>query len=93
MPISASVEREIVQDVLVFDVAEDGDEVSVGLYGGSPAICGSVRFTFRDPARRRANLAILQRWERETVPLTLVNGTGSTISLVNDRALISRALT
>lgn len=86
------MEREIVQDVFVYGVLVEGNAICVGLYGGTSPICGTVRFTFPEPDQRAANLAILERWEREAVPLTFVNGTGSTISLINDRAMISRAL-
>lgn len=86
------MEREIVQDVLVYGVSVEGNAICVGLYGGTSPICGTVRFTFPDPGQRAANVAILERWERDAVPLTFVSGTGPTISLVNDRAMISRAL-
>ena len=84
-------ETMVVQDLALCGIEVDGDDVVVGLYGGSGNACGSVRFTFPDADVRERRAAQLRRWDRDGTRLTLV-ARGTTISLVNDRTVLERAL-
>jgi len=78
-------EIEILQDVVVFEVVTSGKDVHVDVYGSASNVCGSIRFTFVDPAERRAKVRMLRGWRDAQTPLTYVS-TGSTIALQNDAA-------
>ncbi|HLU42369.1 MAG TPA: hypothetical protein VKZ55_08235 [Microthrixaceae bacterium] len=84
-------ETDLLQDLLIFDVQRDGQDVHVDLYGGRDNVCGSVRFTFPDPVDRRRNLAQLREWQRDEVPVALLSY-GDTITLLSERALLDRCL-
>jgi hypothetical protein len=81
---------EMLQDVLVFDVAVEGADVSVDIYGSRSNVCGSIRFTFEERAERAAQVRLLRRWQQDGTPLTFVSH-GSTVALTNDAALMARA--
>jgi hypothetical protein len=82
-------EIEVIQDIGVLGVTEDGDDLHVDIFGGETNVCGVVRFTFADQAERAAMRRLLDRWRKHGTALTFVS-TGSTISLLNDRALFDR---
>lgn len=82
---------ELLQDISVFNVAVDDTDVLVDLYGGPSNACGSVRFRFTDMGRQVAAVWALERWERESTPLTLVTS-GQRVSLQHDRAIITAQL-
>ncbi len=82
-------EIEVIQGVVVFGVSEAGTDLHVDIVGGDANVCGSIRFTFADPARRRRMRATLERWRRDRTPVTFVS-TGSTVTLQNDRALFGQ---
>jgi hypothetical protein len=81
---------EVLQDVLVLDVAVQGTDVSVDIYGSQSNVCGSIRFTFSERAERLHQVRLLRRWQRDQTPLTFVSH-GSTVALTNDAALLARA--
>ena len=81
---------ELLQDVMVFEVAEHGDDVHVDIYGGDEHVCASIRFTFIDAGDRRRHMRTLRYWQRNRVPLTFV-ARGSTVALMNDVELFERA--
>ena len=81
---------EVLQDVLVLDVAVEGAEVNVDIYGSQSNVCGSIRFTFAARPERVAQVRLLRRWQRGQTPLTFVSH-GSTVALTNDAALLARA--
>ena len=81
---------ELLQDVIVFDVAERGDDVHVDIYGGDEHVCASIRFTFNDALDRKKHLRTLRYWQRNRVALTFV-ARGSTVALMNDVELFERA--
>lgn len=82
---------EIIQGVLVFDVVEDGNDLHVDIYGGASNVCGTVRFTFLDPAERTSMKSVLARWQRDSTPVTFVSS-DTTIALQSD-AVFSEQLT
>jgi len=71
---------EVVQDLLVLEVVEDGDDVNVDLFGGPALACASVRFTFADAVERARNVGRLKRWCHEGRAVTLTT-TPSTVRL------------
>jgi hypothetical protein len=97
-------ELQILHDVVVFDVAQDGPVVLVDLYGSEANICGSVRFGLADPDERASVVGLLQTWCEQAVPLTLVvgppsgpsagwgRGQGATVTLQNDHAVFGAQL-
>lgn len=60
-----------------------GQELHVDLYGGTPALCASVRYSVPEGRRRRAMHQRVQRWVRAGTPLTLTLA-GTTVTLQED---------
>src|SRR5690606_35604263 len=83
-------ENDLVQDLAVFDVTVDGDDVLVDLYGGPRNLCGTVRFTFPDEAERHTTVQRLRRWADHGDLVTLF-AAGDTIRLFRERSLFARA--
>lgn len=83
-------EVEVVQDVVVLDVAVDRlrSTVTADLYGGPSNVCGTVRFRLGDLAACDRAAGVLERWRRHATPLTLVSR-GSTVSLQDEQALFA----
>ncbi len=81
---------DMLQDVLVFDVAVDGANVVVDIYGSRSNVCGSIRFRFEERVERAGQVRLLRRWQRDQTPLTFVSH-GSTVVLTHDAALVARA--
>ena len=84
-------ESDLVQDLRVLAVVEDGDDLLVSVYGGAVKACGLVRFTFRDDAERHAQRARLERWKTEERPVTLM-ATGDSLRLFCERTALARGL-
>ncbi len=82
---------DVLQGVVVHEVTVDGTELHVDIYGSTANICGTVRFTFQDPGERRAMAQLLERWGRESTPLTYIE-TGSSIALQDDEAVFGNQL-
>jgi hypothetical protein len=80
----------VLSGVAVCGVAVDGDDVYVGIYGGSTMACLSVCFTYDDESARDTDVAALLAWDRAGTTLTLVSGDGM-VSLTDDRRLVERA--
>ena len=76
---------ELHQDVVILRVTTDGDEVEVDVFGGEPAVIGTVSYRFPDEADRKAQLATLTFWEREGTKLAYVRRDGE-VALMDDAA-------
>ena len=87
MPAEAS---EVVHDVVALGAAVVGQELHVDLYGGTPALCASVRYSVPEGRRRRAMHQRVQRWARAGTPLTLTLA-GSTVTLQEEVASVGDA--
>jgi hypothetical protein len=81
----------LLSDLRVFGVAVDGNDVIVSVYGGSANACGAVRFTLAEPADRQRYAQLARGWVRDDIPVTL-RQSGGDATLVNERALLDRAL-
>lgn len=84
-------EADLLQDLLVLAAGERGDDVLVSVYGSRENVCGTVRFTFGDPAARARSLRVLQRWAADDTPVALL-ARGDELSLFSERAVLRRAL-
>jgi hypothetical protein len=76
---------ELHQDVVVIRVTGDGEEVEVDVFGGDPAVIGTVSYRFPDQDDRKAQLATLTFWEREGTRLVYVRRDGE-VALMDDEA-------
>jgi hypothetical protein len=84
-------ERDLLQDLMILDVAVRDDDIHVSIYGGPRNVCGSVRFNFPDPGTRRTQVNLLRHWQREQLPVALLSA-GKRLTLFREEALIARAL-
>ncbi|MFP5372839.1 MAG: hypothetical protein ACLGI3_19135 [Actinomycetes bacterium] len=84
-------ESDLVQDLLVLAVTEDGHDVVVSVYGGRDSACGTVRFTFSDAGRRGRSLRLVRRWATDDVAVSLLSG-GDQLVLFSERAVFDRAI-
>ena len=73
------------QGVVALGADVVGQELHVDLYGGTPALCASVRYSVPDGRWRRAMNQRVQRWVRAGTPLTLILA-GTTVTLQEDVA-------
>jgi hypothetical protein len=85
-------QQRLLSDLRVFDVAIEDADVIVSVYGGSANACGAVRFTLAEAAERQRYAQLARGWVRDNVPVTLRQA-GGDATLVNERALLDRALT
>ena len=76
---------ELHQDVVVLRVVTDGDEVEVDVFGGEPAVIGTVSYRFPDAEDRKAQVSTLTFWEREGTRLAYVRRDGE-VALMDDQA-------
>jgi hypothetical protein len=83
---------EVHQDVVVLRVTADGDEVEVDVFGGDPAVIGTVSYRFPDAEDRKSQLATLTFWEREGTRLVYVRREGE-VALMDDKARFDDAWT
>lgn len=74
----------------MLDVAEQGDEVTVSVYGGDPTLCTVLTFQWPDVRERRAMLAILDGWARTDEPVVVITRPDE-VRLVSERRLLARA--
>ena len=81
----------LLSDLRVFDVSVDGNDVIVSVYGGGSNACGAVRFALPDSGERRRYARLARGWLDDDVPVTLRQN-GDDATLVNERALLDRAL-
>lgn len=78
--------RTVTHDLHVLSVSTDGTDLVIDLYGGPSNACGSVRFTFNDPANLPARLELVQAWAAEDRALALLTGDDQ-IVLIDERRL------
>jgi hypothetical protein len=76
---------ELHQGVVILRVTAEGDEVEVDVFGGEPAVIGTVSYRFPDDEDRKAQLATLTFWEREGTRLVYVRRQGE-VALMDDEA-------
>jgi hypothetical protein len=76
---------ELHQDVVVIRVTGDGEEIEVDVFGGDPAVIGTVSYRFPDQDDRKAQLATLAFWERAGTRLVYVRRDGE-VALMDDEA-------
>jgi hypothetical protein len=76
---------ELHQDVVILRVTDEGEEVEVDVFGGDPAVIGTVSYRFPDATDREAQLATLTFWEREGTRLVYVRRDGE-VALMDDEA-------
>jgi len=76
---------ELHQDVVVIRVSGDGEEVEVDVFGGEPAVIGTVSYRFPNDDDRKAQLATLTFWEKEGTRLVYVRRDGE-VALMDDQA-------
>lgn len=77
--------------VRLLGVTVEGSDVLVDVYGSEDNACGSVRYHFPDRRQRRSSVNVLRRWAAEDTTVTMVTN-GSTVTLLDERALLERAL-
>lgn len=85
-----SARSEIVQDLRVLTVTEEGDSLIASVYGGGQDLCGSVRFDVPDAQARALARRRLERWGDTGALVTLVASDGH-VSLVSEGSLFARA--
>jgi len=84
-------EIEIIQNLLVFAVESDGDELRVDIYGGGDCVCGTLIYRFSDRREHTERTEVLRRWCEEGTPVTYVRREGSA-ALLDEVALLSDAM-
>lgn len=84
-------EGDLLQDLLVLAAGESGADVLVSVYGSRDNVCGTVRFTFGDPAARDRSLRVLRRWAADDAPVALF-ACGDELSLFSERTILERAM-
>jgi hypothetical protein len=82
---------EVIQNLLIFGVEVEGDELRVDIYGGADCVCGTLIYTFTDPAERAERAGLLGRWREAATPVTYVRRDGSA-ALMDELALLADAL-
>lgn len=80
----------MIQNLRVFEVTTEGDELRVDVYGGAESICGTLVYTFDDTRQRRQRMAILDRWRIEGTPLTYIRREESA-ALMDELAVFGEA--
>jgi hypothetical protein len=82
---------EVIQNLLIFGVEIDGEELRVDIFGGADCVCGTLIYTFADRAEREERAELLGRWRDASTPVTYVRRDGSA-ALMDEVALLSDAL-
>lgn len=82
---------EVIQNLLIFGVEVEGDELRVDIYGGADCVCGTLIYTFTDTRERTERADLLGRWRDLGTPVTYVRRDGSA-ALMDELALLSDAL-
>lgn len=78
------------QDICIFDVDVDGNDVRLDLFGGPGRVCGSLQLSFDDDDAE-SHLLLLRRWQRDQTRLTLVSHDRQ-VALTDDAALMATAI-
>ena len=86
-----SQDIEVIQNLLVFGVDTDGDELRVDIYGGEDCVCGTLIYRFTDPAELDERADLLRRWCTDGTPVTYVRREGSA-ALMDELSLLTEAL-
>src|SRR5206468_11236209 len=63
---------EVIQNLLVFGVESEGEELRVDIYGGADCVCGTLIHRFADRAEHADRAEVLRRWCAERTPVTYV---------------------
>jgi hypothetical protein len=82
---------EVIQNLFVFDVVVEGEEVKVDIYGGTDCVCGTLIYRFTDRRERLERAQVLSRWRDASTPVTYVRRQGSA-ALMDELALLAEAL-
>lgn len=82
---------EVIQNLIIFGVEIDGDELRVDIYGGADCVCGTLIYTFANRSEREERAELLGRWRDAGTPVTYVRRDGSA-ALMDEVALLSDAL-
>ena len=82
---------EVIQNLLIFGVEVEGDELRVDIYGGADCVCGTLIYTFTDEGERQERADLLGRWRDSGTAVTYVRRDGSA-ALMDELALLSDAL-
>jgi hypothetical protein len=82
---------EVIQNLLIFGVEVEDDELRVDIYGGADCVCGTLIYTFTDARERQERADLLGRWRDLGTPVTYVRRDGSA-ALMDELALLSDAL-
>lgn len=73
------------QHVRVLDVKQDGNRVSVDVYGGTAPGCGVVVYQFDDASQSEEQAEVLRSWRDAATVLTFVLREGE-VALIDDVA-------
>ncbi len=82
---------EVIQNLLVYGVDVEADELRVDIYGGDDCVCGTLIYRFTEPAELGERAALLRRWCADGTPVTYVRREGSA-ALMDELSLLSEAL-
>lgn len=82
---------EVIQNLLVFGVDTEGDELRVDIYGGDDCVCGTLIYRFGDPVELGERADLLRRWCADSTPVTYVRREGSA-ALMDELSLLTDAL-
>lgn len=86
-----SQDIEVIQNLLVFGVDVEGEELRVDIYGGDDCVCGTLIYRFADVHELTERAELLRRWCREGTPVTYVRRDGSA-ALMDELSLLTDAL-
>lgn len=82
---------EVIQNLLVFGVDSEGEELRVDIYGGEDCVCGTLIYRFTDPVELAERADLLRRWRQDATPVTYVRREGSA-ALMDELSLLTDAL-
>lgn len=82
---------EVIQNLLVFGIDSEGEELRVDIYGGEDCVCGTLIYRFTDPVELAERADLLRRWCLDATPVTYVRREGSA-ALMDELSLLSDAL-
>lgn len=88
---SSEHDIEVIQNLLVFRVESEGEELRVDIYGGADCVCGTLIYRFADRREHADRAEVLRRWCDEQTPVTYVRRDGSA-ALMDELALLSDAM-
>ncbi len=82
---------EVIQNLLVFGVDVEGEELRVDIFGGDDCVCGTLIYRFTDPQELGERAELLRRWCADGTPVTYVRRDGSA-ALMDELSLLTDAL-